>query len=97
MIRRRRLRAAAMGVRLPEDALPGGGPRVTMIAQGCVLVEGQRGVVELSPFRVRLRTGSGVVSVCGAALVLRELSADSATITGEPVVTVTYGKAEGGT
>ena len=47
---------------LPQDALTGGA-RVTMIAQGSVLIEGQRGVVELSPGRIRLRTAGGVIAV----------------------------------
>lgn len=75
---------------LPQDALTGGA-RVTMIAQGSVLIEGQRGVVELSPGRIRLRTAGGVIAVEGEGLKLRELSLDAAMITGEPVMSVSYG------
>lgn len=95
MRKKKRLRAAAISAQLPEDALVGGA-RVTLIAQGSALVEGQKGVVELSPSRIRLRTKRGVVSVCGAALSLRELSLDTAMITGDPIVSVTYGRPNGG-
>ena len=79
----------AIGCSLPEDAL-GLGARVTWFARGSALVEGQRGVVELSPERIRLRTDAGVLSVCGRALTLRELSMDAAMITGEQIHALTY-------
>lgn len=66
------------------------GARVTMIAQGSVLIEGQRGVVELAPQRIRLLTEGGVLAVEGEGLKLRELSLDAAMITGEPVMAVSY-------
>lgn len=76
---------------LPEDALTSGA-RVTMIARGSVLVEGQRGVVELAAGRIRLRTQDGVLTVAGRALRLRELSLDAAMISGDAIETVTYGR-----
>lgn len=95
MRKKRRLRAAAISAQLPEDVLLGGA-RVTLMAQGSALVEGQRGVVELSHERIRLRTKSGIVSVLGTSLSLRELSLDAALIMGDPIVTITYGRPEGG-
>ena len=86
------MRRVALFSSLPEDALTSGA-RVTMIGRGCVLVEGQHGVVELSGTCIRLRTKDGVLSVLGEALQLRELSLDAAMITGERVETVTYGRA----
>ena len=76
---------------LPEDALTRGA-RVTLIAQSSALVEGQRGVVELSDGRIRLRTAAGVLTVSGQSLRLHELSLDAAMIVGDPIVTVTYGR-----
>ena len=81
------------GSGLPEDAVVGGA-RVTMMARGSVLIEGQRGVIELTTERIRLRTDKGVLSVLGSGLRLRELSPDAANITGDEVTTVTYGRAE---
>lgn len=78
---------------LPEDALRDSA-RVTMCGQSSVLVEGQHGVVELAPGRIRLKTGRGILTVAGTALRLEELSLDAAMITGDPVVTVTYGRPE---
>lgn len=86
---KRRLHAAALDAGLPEDALTAGA-RVTMIAQGSALIEGQQGVVELSQSRIRMRTKQGVISVCGSLLCLRQLSRDAALITGDPVQTITY-------
>jgi len=88
---KRRLAGAALQAELPEDALSAGA-RVTLIARGSVLVEGQQGVVELSQSCIRMRTKQGVVSVCGGALCLRRLSPDAALITGDPISTVTYDK-----
>lgn len=85
----------ALACGLPEDALALGA-RVTLMGRGCVLVEGQSGVVELEKACIRLRTCDGVLCVQGAALRLKELSADSAMITGERIDAVSYGRHEQG-
>lgn len=79
---------------LPEDAVTGGA-RVTLMARTSVLIEGQRGVIELSTARIRLKTDKGILSVLGSGLRLAELSLDAAMITGDAVTTVTYGRADG--
>lgn len=89
---KRRIRRAAIRCGLPVDTLTSDA-RATMIGSSSVLIEGQQGVVELGGSCIRLRTSLGVMSVVGSALELRELSADSALITGERIVTLTYGKA----
>ncbi len=83
------MRHLALGCGLPEDALTSGA-RVTMIGRGCVLVEGQCGVIELGGACIRLRTRDGVLSVLGDALELRKLTADAALIAGARVETATY-------
>lgn len=92
---KKRARRMILTSGLPEDAVSSGA-RVTMLGQGSVLVEGQRGVVELSDGCIRLRTGCGVLSVTGSALRLQELSLDAAMIAGDHIVTVTYGRPDGG-
>ena len=87
------MRRIALSSSLPEDALTSGA-RVTMIGRGCVLVEGQRGVVELGRERIRLKTQGGTLSVLGQALELRELSTDAAMIVGERIETATYAKSD---
>ena len=87
------MRRVALFSSLPEDALTSGA-RVTMIGRGCVLVEGQRGVVELGGGRIRLKTPGGMLSVLGQALELRELSADAAMIVGERIETATYARGD---
>lgn len=74
---------------LPEDVL-GGEARVTWFGRKSVMVEGQRGMVELGESHMRLKTKDGVMTVQGEALVLRELSSDAAMIEGKRIDTVTY-------
>ena len=77
----------------PDDA---GGTRVTLFGCSTVMVEGQRGMVELSASRMRMKTMDRVLTIRGEALVLKELSADAAMITGSRIDTVTYaGMTEG--
>jgi len=67
-----------------------GDARVTVFGRRCVMVEGQRGMVELGASCMRLKTQGSVLTVLGEALVLKELSADAAMITGKRIDTVTY-------
>ena len=86
---KRGMRRMALSASLPEDALTSGA-RVTMMGRCSVLVEGQRGVVELSGARIRLKTSDGMLCILGQALELRELSTDAAMIVGEAIETATY-------
>ncbi|MBR4039364.1 MAG: YabP/YqfC family sporulation protein [Clostridia bacterium] len=83
----------ALACGLPEDVLTSGA-RVTLMGRTCVLVEGQRGVVELEAARIRLRTRDGVLSITGDALCLKELSADAAMITGGRIDMAAYERPE---
>lgn len=92
MRKRSAVRRLMLEAGLPEDALEDCA-RVTMTGRSAVLVEGQHGVIELGAERIRMRTGSGMVSVLGNGLRLRELSLSAALIEGEPLAAVTYEKA----
>jgi len=85
------VRRASLMCGLPEDALSSGA-RVTMMGRSAVLVEGQRGVVELDAACIRLRTAHGVLSIQGTALELQELSADAAMIRGKSIETAGYAR-----
>ena len=85
----RAVRRASLLCSLPEDALASGA-RVTMMGRGAVLVEGQRGVVELGDGCIRLRTAEGVLSIRGDALELQELSCDAAMIRGKSIELAGY-------
>ena len=95
------MRARGLGKRtvlktgLPEDAVSDCA-RVTLCGRTSLLMEGQRGVVEMSGKRIRLRTADGILSVCGTGLMLQELSSDAAMIRGERIEGVTYGRPDGG-
>ena len=95
MFVRKRNRLAGLTLRsgLPEDAI-GDSARVTMTGRTSVMIEGQHGVVELGAERIRLKTGSGVLSVTGEELHLEELSLDAAMIRAKRVTAVSYGKAD---
>lgn len=79
---------------LPQDALCDCA-RVTMTGQSRVTIEGQHGIVELGTEQIRLRTGDGVLRVCGQGLTLKALSPQQAVITGQPVDMVSYRIGEG--
>jgi len=66
------------------------GARITWYGDCRARIEGQRGVVELSQERVRLRTDNGVVAVIGEKLKLLELSLDAAVIDAGRIHTITY-------
>ena len=86
---RGRIAKALEGCGLPADALSDCA-RVTLTGRRSVTIEGQHGVIELSPERIRLRTGDGVLSVDGSALELHALSDSHARITGERIDVVSY-------
>ena len=80
---------ALEGCGLPTDALSDCA-RVMLTGRRSVAIEGERGVIELSPQRIRLRTGDGILNVDGSALELHALSASHARITGERIDAVSY-------
>ena len=85
----KKLRRMTLMCGLPEDALLSGA-RVTMMGRGCVVVEGPCAVMELGSARIRLSTKSGVVSVQGQELRLRELTQNAAMIEGERIDSAAY-------
>ena len=95
MRRKNRLAHLCIQSGIPADVL-GSGARATLMGRTCVLLEGHRGVVELSQGRIRLRTGDGVMSVLGSGLELKELSVDTALVSGREIETMTYGKTDRG-
>ena len=88
--RKKRIPAPPPG--LPADALHDCA-RATWIGQGALLVEGQHGVMELGSKRIRLKTGTGVLTILGDGLALSALSADAAAVSGQ-IETLTYGRAD---
>ena len=87
----KRARRMLLACGLPEDAAAGG-TRVTLYSRSAVMVEGQRGVVEMSGVRIRLKTDSGVLAICGEELRLQELSLDAAMVYGAEILSVGYGR-----
>lgn len=87
-MRRRQRGRGVLASGLPADVFCGA--RVTWVARRSALVEGQRGVVELTQERIRLRTDEGIMTICGEAMMLRELSVDAALIDASHIHTITY-------
>ena len=94
MRKKSRARRAILMSGLPQDAVMNCA-RATLFGRNALLVEGQRGVVEMADACIRLRTQDGVLSVCGENLVLMELSLDAAMIRGDRIDTVSYGQVNG--
>ena len=88
----KRARRMLLACGLPEEAVMGS-TRVTLYSRGAVLVEGQRGVVEMSDSCIRLKTDAGVLSIRGKELRLQELSLDAAMVYGAEIQSVGYGRA----
>ena len=88
---RNRAKRGILKAGLPEDVLTGSA-RVTLFGRGTALVEGQYGVIEMGVACIRLRTRSGILSIGGSGLVLKELSRDAAMISAEQLDTLTYGR-----
>lgn len=82
-----RSRRWILGSELPDDAVAGA-PRITLFGRRCALIEGHRGVVEMSDACIRFRSGSGVISIRGEGLEIRELSLDAAMVSGETIESV---------
>lgn len=80
----------SLGSELPEDAVTGSA-RITLSGRRCALVEGHRGVVEMSDACIRLASVGGVISIRGKKLGIKELSLDAAVVTGEEIESVGYG------
>lgn len=74
---------------LPEDALLSSA-RVLFNGRTSITVEGQQGVVALSPEQIQLKTGSGLLTITGRMLALRELSPERAIIQGETIDGAAY-------
>lgn len=74
---------------LPEDTLTGAA-RITLCGKSTALIEGQRGVVEMCGTCIRLKSRSGVVSIKGNGLMLKELSIDAAMVQGAEISAVSY-------
>ena len=89
---RNRARRMLLSCGLPEDTVTGGA-RVMLSGRSAVMIEGQRGVVEMSGERIRLKTADGVLTICGESLRLQELSLDAAMVIGADVLSTGYGRA----
>ena len=78
---RRRTRPVLEALALPED-VTGGAVRLIVMGCGRVLAENHRGIVEVTPTRVRLMTGDGVLAVSGENLYLRDVRTGALCISG---------------
>lgn len=58
-------------------------PRVTMVGDRDMMIENFKGVMEYEDTRIRVNTGSGVVRITGARLLIREITSEDIIISGE--------------
>jgi len=92
-MRKKREKRLTLSCGLPQDVVKGGA-RATLFGNISVMIEGISGVVELGDTCMRLKTRDDVLAVLGEGLMLRELTADAAMITGARIDTLTYGRTE---
>ena len=57
-------------------------PRITIVGKGDMMIENYKGVIEYGSGRVRISTGTGVVKISGAGLVIKEITSEDIIISG---------------
>ena len=67
---------------LPEDMDPMV-PRITVLGRDRMLVENVAGIRRCAPEEIRLLTGCGTLSIGGEGLLVKELGASRALVTGK--------------
>lgn len=58
-------------------------PKVTIVGNKDMMIENYKGVMEYEDTRIRVNTGTGVVKVTGARLLIREITSEDIIISGD--------------
>lgn len=58
-------------------------PKFTIIGNNDMIIENYKGIIEYDTSKIRINTGVGVVKVCGAKLVLKEITSEDLLIKGQ--------------
>jgi sporulation protein YqfC len=58
-------------------------PKVTIVGNKDMMIENYKGVMEYEDGRIRVNTGTGVVKVTGARLLIREITSEDIIISGD--------------
>nr|WP_162990657.1 YabP/YqfC family sporulation protein [Maliibacterium massiliense] len=66
---------------IPEDTI-GDVPRIILLGDGRLYVEGHRGMLEYTQTRIRLRTATAILSVEGERLMLEEITPENTMLVG---------------
>ena len=74
---------------LPYEIM-GGGTRIMLYAKQSVVVEGHNGVLRMERDAVCFKSACGVIAIRGCELKIRELSLDTAIVTGASIESVAY-------
>ena len=64
-------------------------PQVTLTGTGEVNVENYKNIIEYTETKIRINSTSGVLLIVGYGLVLKQITAEYITVTGE-IVTIEY-------
>lgn len=98
MRKKRRIERNGLTGELPFD-LVSGCAKVTLYGRKAAMIEEHCGVSAMDDMRIRFDGISGAVSIFGRGLLLKELSLDTAIVTGERLDSVAYdeGIRSGGT
>ncbi len=82
-------RRLGMALEIPQNTLLNV-PRVTMIGAYQVYIENQRGVLEFTSERLRLRLVAGQLQITGKGLVIRQISGEEIFVEGEQIGSLTF-------
>lgn len=58
-------------------------PKVTIVGNKDMMIENYKGIMEYEEARIRVNTGTGVVKVTGASLLIREITSEDIIISGD--------------
>ena len=58
-------------------------PKITMVGNGNLLLENYKGIIEYADGKVRINTGTGVITLTGEFLVIKEITSENIYIDGK--------------
>jgi len=61
-------------------------PRLTLVGNKDMMIENYKRIIEYGSSCIRVRTGSGIVKLTGAGLIIKEITAEEILIAGEIAV-----------
>jgi len=58
-------------------------PKLTLVGNGSLIIENYKGIIEYESEKVRVNTGSGMISITGKRLYIKEITSENLYIEGD--------------